>query len=62
TPTISDIFITYSSLCIPPGQVSFAALATGNYTIAISKTGYKSTSRNVSISSNWAKEEFTISP
>ena len=62
TPTISDISFTYSSSCIPPGQVSFSALAYGTYTISIDKSGYQSTSRNVNISNNWSKEEFTISP
>jgi len=62
TPTISDISVTYSSSCIPPGQVSFSALSLGTYTISISKTGYQSTSRNVTISNNWSKEEFTVSP
>ena len=51
SPTISDIFITYSSSCIPPGQVSFTALATGNYNISISKTGYKSITRTASSTS-----------
>jgi prepilin-type N-terminal cleavage/methylation domain-containing protein len=62
TPTISDVSVTYSSSCIPPGQVSFSALSSGTYTISVSKTGYQSTSRNVTISNNWSKEEFTISP
>jgi len=64
TPTISDVSFTYSSSCVPPGQVSFTALAAGNYTISISKSGYKSTSRNITIltANNWNKEEFTITP
>lgn len=62
TPAISDISVTYNSSCIPPGQVSFSALASGEYTISIDKDGYQSTSRNVNISNNWNKEEFTISP
>ncbi len=61
TPSISDISFTYSSSCIPPGQVSFSALETGTYTISISKSGYQSTSKNVTISNNWTKEELTIS-
>ena len=61
TPTISDVSFTYTSSCIPPGQVSFSALSSGTYTISISKTGYQSTTRNTSISSSWKKEEFTIS-
>jgi len=62
TPTIADVSVTYSSSCIPPGQVSFTALVTGNYTVNISKTGYINMSRNVNIINNWTKEEFTITP
>lgn len=62
TPTISDISIIYTSSCTPPGQVSFPGLSTGTYTLSVSKTGYQSMSRTVNISSNWAKEEFLISP
>ncbi len=62
TPTISDVSFTYTSSCIPPGQVSFSSLSTGNYTVSISKTGYQNTSKTVSISSSWTKQEMTISP
>lgn len=62
TPTISDISFTYTSLCIPPGQVSFSALSDDTYTITVDKDGYQSTSRNVTITNNWSKEEITISP
>jgi len=62
TPTISDVSITYTSACIPPGQVSFSALASGFYNILVEKDGYQDVSRNVNITSNWQKEEITISP
>ena len=62
TPNISDISFTYSSSCIPPGQVSFSSLVTGNYTISVTKSGYQNTSKTISISSNWTKQEITISP
>jgi type II secretory pathway pseudopilin PulG len=63
TPVISDILFTYTSDCIPPGQVSFTNLQLGTeYTIDVSKTGYQSTSTNVTIDSNWRKEEITITP
>lgn len=62
TPSVSDISITYSSSCIPPGQVSFSSLVSGTYSILVSKSGYQDTSRNVDIVSAWSKEEFIISP
>ena len=60
TPSISDISFTYASSCIPPGQVSFAGLASGNYTLTVTRSGYQDDSRVVSISSNWQSEEVTI--
>lgn len=62
TPIISDISFTYSSSCIPPGQVSFSSLDSGLYNIAIDKTGYQSTAKDVDIQTDWTKEEITISP
>lgn len=62
TPIISDISFTYTSSCIPPGQVSFSALTTGLYTIFLDKSGYQSISKEVNITNNWTKEELTISP
>ncbi len=62
TPTISDISFTYTSACIPPGQVSFSSLVSGNYTILVTKNGYKSMSKNVSISNDWTKSEIVITP
>ncbi len=61
TPIISDVSFTYSSSCIPPGQVSFSALPTGLYTILVEKNGYQSISKEVDISNDWTKEEITIS-
>jgi hypothetical protein len=61
TPIISDISITYSSSCIPPGQVSFSALSTGLYMVSVEKEGYQTISKEINITNNWAKEEITIS-
>lgn len=60
-PVISDVSLTYSSACIPPGQVSFSALSTGTYTIDVDKSGYQSVSKDVNIVNNWTKEEITLS-
>ena len=62
TPTMSDISVTYTSSCIPPGQVTFSALASGTYNIVIDKDGYQSASKDVEIINDWTKEEITISP
>jgi hypothetical protein len=61
-PDISDISITYTSLCIPPGQVSFSGLSVGTYIINIQHEDYPDTSTKVEILENWKKEEIIISP
>ncbi len=52
TPTLSEIALTFSSQCAPPGQVYFDDLSSGTYTISASKTGYTSTNVNVTVPSN----------
>lgn len=63
TPTISDIAFTYTSSCIPPGQVIFSGLSNGTYKISVSKAGYGSvTDDPVSISTSFLEKEVTLSP
>lgn len=62
TPTISDILFTFTSSCVPPGQVFFGGLANGNYTLTVSKTGYQPFSDSVVISSSWKQYEVILSP
>lgn len=62
TPTISDISVTYTSSCIPPGQVSFSSLSSGTYNINVDKSGYQSASQDVDITNNWTKVEIIIAP
>lgn len=62
TPTVSDVFFTFTSSCIPPGQVSFSSLSPGDYTLLVEKEGYQNISKQVTVSGSWAKEEVSISP
>ncbi len=52
TPSISDIAITYTSGCLPPGQIDFAGLSSGSYTITVSKSGYTTSVKTITISNN----------
>ncbi|MBP6857927.1 MAG: carboxypeptidase regulatory-like domain-containing protein [Candidatus Pacebacteria bacterium] len=61
TPSISDVAITYTSGCLPPGQIDFGGLSSGTYTITISKTGYTTTQKDITISSD-TYETIQISP
>lgn len=56
TPTVSGIGFTYTSACIPPGQVLFQGLVSGTYTISISKSGYNTAVSTTTISDNWQQK------
>lgn len=62
TPTISDVSFTFTSSCVPPGQVFFTGLDSGDYTLTVSKTGYQTLSDTITISSSWQQHEVTLSP
>jgi hypothetical protein len=61
TATVSDVGFTYTSDCIPPGQVLFQGLSAGNYTLTISKTGYNTVVSSTTISSNWQEKQQSLS-
>lgn len=50
TPTISDLMVTYTTSCTPPGQAYFGSLSAADYTVEVSKTGYQTNSQTVSVS------------
>lgn len=62
TPNVSDVSLTYSSQCVPPGQVAFTGLAGGTYDLTISRSGYQNYSAQVSVGSSWQKEEISLLP
>ncbi|OGF73550.1 hypothetical protein A2Z63_02720 [Candidatus Giovannonibacteria bacterium RIFCSPLOWO2_02_44_8] len=62
TPNISDAYITFTSSCVPPGQVFFTGLSNGDYTIDVSRPGYQNYSSTVDINSSWQSHEATLTP
>lgn len=56
TPTINDIGFTFTSECVPPGQVRFSNLDSGNYDLSISKTGYQTHTDNININEDTIRE------
>ncbi len=62
TPTVSDIALTFTSSCIPPGQVAFTGLSNGTYTLTISSGGYTTYSGSITISSPWQSQQVILSP
>lgn len=62
SPNIADISFTFTSSCVPPGQVLFSNLSNGSYTLTVSKTGYATQVIPVSINSNWQQREVILAP
>lgn len=62
TPNISDVSFTFSSQCIPPGQVAFTGLSNGSYTLNVSAEGYQDQSIPVTVSDPWHQEEILLLP
>jgi len=57
---LSDFYITYGSECLPFGQVYFDGLATGNYTLDISKAGYQLLTNTITIDQSWQAKEIKL--
>jgi hypothetical protein len=62
TPAVSDVQLTFTSSCVPPGQVMFSGLSSATYNLSVSKSGYHAYSGTVSVSSSWQKKEVTLNP
>lgn len=62
TPNVGEISFTFSSLCVPPGQVMFSGLDNDSYTLTISKSGYQTSVENINISQPWQQHEITLMP
>lgn len=62
TPSLSDISFTFTSLCVPPGQVFFSGLESGDYDLTVSKSGYQTFSEIVSIVNPWQRRDIVLSP
>ena len=55
--------ITNSGSCPTPGQVFWNGLASGTYTLTVSKTGYQTYTDNaLNVSANWQNQTITLSP
>jgi hypothetical protein len=63
TPQVSDVSLTYSSGCLPYGQVFFSSLASGTYTLTVSRSNYQTyTNGAVSLGSNWQQITVPLIP
>ena len=62
TPTISDTSFSYTSGCIPPGQVIFQGISTGEYNLTVSKTGYTNYTAEIDIVNGWQEHTAPLNP
>ena len=53
TPYLSDVYLTFTSGCVPPGQVTFSGLESGTYQLAVNKDGYTTFTSNVEVLDDW---------
>jgi len=62
TPNIADVAVTFTSSCVPPGQVIFSGLTQGNFTLNINKAGYQAYSNPADVGSSWQAHEAILNP
>lgn len=62
TPTVSDVAFTFTSNCIPPGQVLFTGITAGTYTMTVTSSGYQVYTKSITVSNNWTHDEVLLLP
>jgi hypothetical protein len=60
TPSVSDVTFSYTSGCIPPGQVLFQGLTAGTYNVTVSQSGYTTYSGAVTVGSGWQEKKVPL--
>lgn len=61
TPNISDILMTYTSSCLPPGQAVFTGLSSGTYTVDIDADGYDEYEGSINVNTSYQSTNITLS-
>jgi hypothetical protein len=64
TPNVADIQFTFTSNCVPPGQVLFQGLLNGTYNITVEKAGFTTETDTVVVNAGtpWQEVQETIGP
>ncbi len=62
TPDLSEVAFTFTSSCVPPGQVLFDGLAPGTYALTATAAGYQSHADTVNVASAWQQRDALMSP
>lgn len=62
SPNIADVSFTFTTSCIPPGQVIFSNLNAGSYTVTVDTVGYTQYISPVTVSADWQETQAVINP
>lgn len=62
TPLVSSVSFSYTSGCIPPGQVLFQGLSPGLYTATVSVNGYAAYSASINVNPGWQQALAPMQP
>lgn len=62
TPNLSEISLTYSSECLPYGQIFFSSLGRNTYSLEVEKDGYQTYQGVVDINKDWQLIEVILNP
>lgn len=62
TPVVSDVSFTFSSSCVPPGQVLFQELASGGYELTVSKPGYQTWTDSINVTTSGKQYDVSLIP
>lgn len=62
TPNISSVSFTFTSSCVPSGQVVFNDLDSGTYTVTVSRPGYVDSTIDVSVAGGWQQYDVLLTP
>ena len=59
TPVLSDVMFTFTSACVPPGQVLFQDLSNGDYDLTVTAPGYADFTSTVTVDAGTPWQEVT---
>jgi len=62
TPSVSDVSFTYTSSCVPPGQVLFSGLSTDDYDFEVTHNLYQTNNGSFPVGLNWQNQDITLQP
>lgn len=62
TPILKGIYLSFSSACVPSGQVFWNGLAPGDYNLTVSEPGYQTFTDTLTINAPWQEYSVILNP